>query len=44
MQFDHKEFHIDASPFDEAGRYCARQKISSARLDGRRCRRSEVFG
>ncbi|MPW23686.1 hypothetical protein GCT13_45070 [Paraburkholderia sp. CNPSo 3157] len=27
MQFDYKEFHINASPLDEGGRYYARAKI-----------------
>ncbi|RKT24418.1 hypothetical protein B0G69_0079 [Paraburkholderia sp. RAU2J] len=27
MQFDYKQFHIDASPLDEGGHYYARAKI-----------------
>ncbi|REG48517.1 hypothetical protein B0G80_4749 [Paraburkholderia sp. BL6669N2] len=27
MQFDYKDFHIDASPLDEGGHYYARAKI-----------------
>jgi hypothetical protein len=27
VQFNYKEFHIDASPLDEGGRYYARAKI-----------------
>ncbi|SIT51578.1 conserved hypothetical protein [Paraburkholderia piptadeniae] len=27
MQFDYRDFHIDASPLDECGRYYARAKI-----------------
>ena len=27
MQFDYREFHINASPLDEGGRYYARAKI-----------------
>jgi hypothetical protein len=27
MKFDYKEFHINASPLDEGGRYYARAKI-----------------
>ena len=35
MQFDYKEFHIDAPPLDEGGRYSARAKI---------CRRASTGG
>ncbi|MFP3645822.1 hypothetical protein [Paraburkholderia sp. SIMBA_054] len=35
MQFDYREFYIDASPRDEGGRYYARAKIyRRALVDG----------
>ncbi len=44
MQFDYREFHVDASPLDEGGRLLRPRKDLPARIGGRRCRRSEVFG
>ncbi|MBP0591581.1 hypothetical protein J8I87_17980 [Paraburkholderia sp. LEh10] len=34
MQFDYKQFHIDASPLEEGGRYYARAKIRQRALTG----------
>ncbi|EIM94464.1 hypothetical protein WQE_44273 [Paraburkholderia hospita] len=41
MQVDYREFHIDASPLNEGGRYYGRAKIyRRALVDGD----AEVFG